>query len=231
MEVAEVMGLMARAREVEPARLEAFVRGCTTEGAASLVPELRLGLASEALPLWREVGRFLAQAEGPLPYWAFAWAGGQALARYLLDEPRWVEGKAVLDLASGSGLVGLAARKAGASRVLCADIDPLAAVAARLNAERNGLEVEVTDEDVIGRPLEGFEVVVAGDVCYDAGLAARSMAWFEGLAARGVLVLVGDPGRNYLPREGLTPVAEYRVPTTRELEDAEVRRTRVFRVG
>ena len=164
----------------------------------------------------------------PPPFWAFAWAGGQGLSRYVLDHPAIVKGRRVLDFASGSGLVGIAAAKAGATSVLASDIDPFCAVAIRLNAKANAEELEYTEVDCIDTD-NGWDVVLAGDVFYDRSFADRLIPWFERLSARGAQVLVGDPGRSYLPKDKLIPLAVYAVPVTRVLEDAEVKRTTVWR--
>ncbi|MDN2568392.1 methyltransferase [Aquibium sp. A9E412] len=207
-----------------------FIRANTALLAPPHVPELRLHLADEAHALWQRTEAEL-EAEGlPPPFWAFAWAGGQGLARYVLDRPAVVAGRSVLDVAAGSGLVAIAAARAGARSVTAADIDPLAEAAVALNAAANGVAVAFSGSDWIGRDA-GWDVVLAGDVFYDRALADRLMPWFADLARRGAAVLVGDPGRHYLPRTGLEPLATYRVPVTRALEDAEVKRTTVWRLA
>jgi predicted nicotinamide N-methyase len=165
------------------------------------------------------------------PFWAFAWAGGQALARYLMDHPEEVRGRRVLDFATGSGLVAIAAMKAGAAEVLAADIDPFCEAAVALNAEANGVEVAFTLENLLDGPPPDAEIICAGDICYAWPMADRARRWLEAAHAMGKRVLIGDPGRAYLPREGLEPLATYEVQTTRELEDREVRRTGVFALG
>lgn len=206
----------------EPADPEAFVRANTVIAAPPLVPEISLYLASEITPLWHATEESLAQSQLPPPYWAFAWAGGQALARYLLDHPELARGKRALDFGAGSGLVAIAAARVGAL-VTAAEIDPFARAAIRLNAALNHVEVEVESADVIGRVDAPWELILAGDMCYERPLAERLVAWLRGLAARGVTVLLGDPGRAYLPTTGLVALARYTVPTTRELEDRESR--------
>ena len=192
-------------------------------------PELKLHLASELVPIWQKTEEELAAQGVPPPFWAFAWAGGQALSRYVLDHPETVRGKRVLDFASGSGLSAIAAAKAGASHVLATEIDTFAVAAIDLNAQVN--EVEVTAEllDAVGTD-QGWDTVIAGDICYEREMSARVFAWLRGLAGRGALVLIGDPGRNYLPSSHLVEIAVYDVATTRELEDREVRRTKVWHV-
>ena len=208
----------------------AFIRANTRVEAPALVPEISLHLASELVPLWQASEAELERMNVPPPYWAFAWAGGQALSRYLLDNPALVRGKAVLDFGAGSGLQGLAAARAGASRVLALDIDPFACAAIGLNAAVNGLAVEVSTEDLIGDACEHFEVILAGDVCYERPMAGRVEVWLKALSAAGKLVLMGDPGRTYLPRDGLERVTGYAVKTTREIEDTDLRNAVVWRV-
>ncbi|MGA0608217.1 class I SAM-dependent methyltransferase [Phenylobacterium sp. VNQ135] len=192
-------------------------------------PELALHLADEITPIWRMTEEALSEIGLPPPFWAFAWAGGQALARYVLDNPEVVAGEGVIDFASGSGIVAIAALKAGAARVLAADIDPFCGAALAVNADANGVASEFTDADLLDAPAPAWaKVILAGDICYEKPLAARVMAWLGEARARGATVLIGDPGRSYFPREGLVKLAEYQVPTTRELEDMEVKKTAVW---
>nr|WP_178121875.1 methyltransferase [Agrobacterium fabrum] len=192
------------------------------------VPELRLHLATEAHELWLKTEDELEEIGLPPPFWAFAWAGGQGLARYVLDNPESVRGKHVLDFASGSGMVAIAAAMAGASEVLAADIDPWTETAIRLNAALNDVEIGFTGFDLVGKPVEA-DVLLAGDVFYDRAFADLLVPWFLALAEKGVSVLVGDPGRAYLPKERLRAEATYQVPVTRALEDSEVKKTTVWR--
>ncbi|MBM3567870.1 MAG: methyltransferase [Alphaproteobacteria bacterium] len=192
-------------------------------------PEIALHLASEATELWHRTEDELDRIGLPPPYWAFAWAGGQALARYVLDHRYLVEGRTVLDVGSGSGLVAIAAMKAGARRAIAAEIDPFAQTAIAMNAQANGVAVEVLAEDPIGRDDAAWQSVLAGDMCYEQPLAERVTDWLATLAGQGRVVLLGDPGRTYLPRDRLEALAEYRVPTTRALEDFEIKRTTVWR--
>ncbi|MDH6297049.1 Predicted nicotinamide N-methyase [Agrobacterium fabrum] len=192
------------------------------------VPELRLHLASEAHELWLKTEEELEEIGLPPPFWAFAWAGGQGLARYVLDHPESVCGKRVLDFASGSGLVAIAAAKAGAAKVLAADIDPWTETAIRLNAALNDVDISFTGLDLVGKPVEA-DVLLAGDVFYDRTFADLLVPWFLELTEKGVIVLVGDPGRAYLPKERLRAEATYQVPVTRALEDSEVKKTTVWR--
>jgi predicted nicotinamide N-methyase len=208
-----------------------FIRAKTKIAKPSLVPELKLHLATEISPIWRATQTELDDLGLPPPYWAFCWPGGQALTRFLIDNPHWVKGKRVLDFAAGSGLSGIAAARAGASSVRATEIDAIAAEAIRLNADLNKARVEVVTEDMVGRMDLGLDLVLAGDVCYERPMAERVFAWFEQLAEAGVTVLMGDPGRAYLPRRGLTEVARYQVPTSIELEDKDMRLTLVWRIG
>ncbi|MCW2248409.1 putative nicotinamide N-methyase [Azospirillum fermentarium] len=207
-----------------------FVLRNTVLAAPSLVPEVSLHLATEVTPLWEATEATLARNNLPPPYWAFAWPGGQAVARYVLDNPEVVRGRAVLDFAAGTGVVGIAAMKAGAARALAAEIDPFALEAIRLNAAACGVELAAAGDDLVGKPLPGFDVVLAGDVCYERPMAERVTAWLRTLAAGGTLVLFGDPGRAYVPRDGIERVAVYDVPTSLELEDRTVRQTTVWKL-
>jgi predicted nicotinamide N-methyase len=210
---------------------EAFIRANTRLEAPPLVPEVRLYLASEVVPLWEATEEELAKQGLPPPFWAFAWAGGQALARYLLDHPEAVRGKRVLDFAAGSGLQGIAAKLAGAASVEAVDIDAFACAASRLNASANGVEIAVREEDIVGSGNPGWDVVLAGDVCYEGPAAERFTVWLRDLAGPGCLVLLGDPGRTYLPRQGLERITAYGVKTSRELEDCDLRNAVVWKVA
>jgi predicted nicotinamide N-methyase len=191
-------------------------------------PEISLWLADEVTPIWRLTEEELGEMGLPPPFWAFAWAGGQGLARWLLDNPAEVAGKRVLDLAAGSGLVGIAAIRAEAASALCADIDPFCAAAVTLNAGANSVTLAFTDTDLLDIPAPDVEVICAGDVFYEQPMAGRVLAWLTEAARRGTRVLVGDPLRTYFPKQGFDLLAEYAVPTTRELEDDAVKRTRVW---
>ncbi|MFN3546253.1 MAG: class I SAM-dependent methyltransferase [Mesorhizobium sp.] len=213
-----------------PDRADGFIRANAALAAPPHVPEVRLYLADEAHDLWRRTEEELEEIGLPPPFWAFAWAGGQGLARYVLDHPDTVAGRRVLDFATGSGLVAIAAAKAGAAELLAADVDPFCRAAVALNAAANGVDIPFTGDDLTGKDA-GWDVVLAGDVFYDRDMTDRLLPWFSELVARGATVLVGDPGRSYLPRGRLTFLAEYQVPVTRALEDAEVKRTTVWRYG
>jgi predicted nicotinamide N-methyase len=207
----------------------AFVRRQTAIATAPLVPELRLHLADSAVPLWEATEETLGRIGLPPPYWAFAWPGGQALARYLLDHPATVAGKTVLDFGAGCGIGALAAARAGAARVTAADIDDFAVAALRLNAALNGLTIEITTDDALARP-PAADLLLLGDMCYERPLAERATAWAREAARAGVTVLLADPGRAYRPTDDLAELARYDVPTTLDLEDRTMRETVVWRV-
>lgn len=204
----------------------AFIRDNTELLSPPLVLEVRLHLATEIMPLWRKSEEELEAMGVPPPYWAFAWAGGQALARYVLDNPEIVRGKRVLDFGSGSGLVGIAAAMAGAASVLSADIDRYAEAAIKLNARANNMAVATTTEDVIGMPGD-WDIILIGDMCYERPLAERLLAWLRESVADALL---GDPGRSYFPKSEVERLALYNVPVTRDLEDREIRETGVYRL-
>jgi predicted nicotinamide N-methyase len=212
-----------------PVARRAFILEHTRSQAPPHTPELTLHLADEVTPIWRLTEEALAEIGLPPPFWAFAWAGGQALARYVMDHPETVKGKPVVDFASGSGLVAIAAARAGAARVLAADIDPFCGAALEINAAANGVTVDFTDVDLLEAPPPAWaQVILAGDICYEKPLAERVMGWLAAARSAGATVLIGDPGRSYFPREGLAKLAEYQVPTTRELEDMEIKKTAVW---
>jgi predicted nicotinamide N-methyase len=204
----------------------AFVRAHTAVGTAPYVPEVRLHVAADAFALWERTERERGGAVAAPPFWAFPWAGGQALARHVLDHPGVVADRTVLDLAAGSGLVAVAAARAGARTVTASEIDPYAVAAIALNAELNGVTVEAELADVLDDPTDA-EVVLAGDVFYSREMAQRVLAFLDRAAGRGALVLVGDPGRAYLPRQRLVEVGRHAVPVIRELEDADVKQVTV----
>ena len=215
-----------------PADPQGFIRANTALEAPAMVPEFKLWLASEYVPIWQATEAWLEEQNIDPPYWAFCWPGGQAVARYLLDNPQLVVGKNVIDFAAGSGVSSMAAAKAGAASVLANDIDELSLVAARLNAEANGLAVDTSSADWLagtdGAPEA--DVVIAGDVCYEREMSVRALAWLRGHAARGRLVLLGDPGRNYFSAQGLEECARYEIPTSLQLENRGMRETVVWRV-
>ena len=205
-----------------------FIRTHTRLQPVSHTPEIRLWLADEVAPIWRLTEEELGEMGVPPPFWAFAWAGGQALARYLLDHPDVARDRRVLDLAAGSGLVGIAAMKAGASRVLCADIDPFCAAAVALNGEANDVTLDFTADNLLDRDPPEVDLICAGDVFYERPMAERVIAWLKAARAKGTEVLIGDPRRSYFPKGDLVQLAEYEVPTTRELEDQAVKRSGVY---
>ena len=206
-----------------------FIRENTALLSPPLVPEIRLHLAHEALALWEKTEEELEKIGLPPPYWAFAWAGGQALARYILDNPDTVADKSVLDVASGSGLVALAALKTGAKHVEVGEIDAIACTAIAANAAANSLLLSPTPADPIGTDY-GWDVILIGDAFYEKPLADRLLPWIDTLAARGAMILLGDPGRSYFPKGRFTLLASYQVPVTRALEDAEIKATNVWRL-
>jgi len=206
----------------------AFIRAETRLRPVPHAPELVLHVADEATALWQKTEEALGEIGLPPPFWAFAWAGGQALARYVLDHPEAVRARHVLDFASGSGLVAIAAMTAGAARVTACDIDPFAVAAMDLNAAANGVAIEAVQADLIGQD-QGWDVVLAGDICYERDLAQRVTEWLLGLSRRGATVLIGDPERSYLPEARLDRLAVYEVPVTRTLEDSDIKRSSVWR--
>jgi predicted nicotinamide N-methyase len=211
---------------------ESFIRVNTRLRPVPLVPEISIFVADEAVPLWQKTEEELNEAGLPPPFWAFAWAGGQALARYVLDHAELVAGKRVLDLASGSGLVGIAAMKVSAREVTAADIDRFAGVAARINAEENRVSLTICSDDLLHNTSDvQWDTILAGDIFYERDTAELAFAFLARQARGGGKILIGDPGRSYLPRDRLKHLAEYRVPVTRELEDAEIKRTSVWTIA
>jgi len=196
--------------------------------AASAVPEIVLHQADDAIGLWERTELAAGGAQLPPPFWAFAWAGGQAVARYLLDHPDVVRGRRVLDLAAGGGVTAIAAALAGASAVTATEIDPAAVEALALNAALNHVAVDAVCRDVLDEPVPDVDVVTAGDVFYNRDMAARVLAFVQRAAATGGAVLVGDPGRAYVPRADLVELARYDIPVTLDLESAEIKATRVW---
>lgn len=206
-----------------------FIQANTRLLAPPLVPEIRLHLAQESVPIWLKTEEELGEINVPPPYWAFAWAGGQALARYILDNPKLLTRRNVLDLGAGSGLTAIAAMKAGARSVLANDIDGLALAAAAMNAQANGVAIETSQADLLMAAPGVFDVILVGDLFYERQLAEKVLAFVAAAAAGGAVVLIGDPQRNYFPKGAFTLVGEYQVAVTRELEDALIKRTAVWR--
>lgn len=209
---------------------EAFIRRHTGLERPPLVPELRFWLATEVTPIWQSSEAYFDEIGIDPPYWAFCWPGGQALARLVLDRPELVRGRRVLDVAAGCGVAGFAAVRAGAAAVTENDIDRLALEALRLNAAENGVSVAISGENLVGGAASGWDVVLAGDVCYQYAMAGAIVPWLRALAAAGTTVLLADPGRAYVPVDRLERLAEYGVPTPRALEDRDLRETTVWRV-
>ena len=212
----------------------AFIRAHTRLAAVPLVPEISLHAAADAFDLWQHTEQQAGQGQLPPPFWGFPWAGGQALARYVLDHPGTVRDRAVLDIASGSGLVAIAAGRAGAGAVAASEIDPLAAAAITLNCAANGVRPPAIVGDVLseddGAAVPGTRVVLVGDAFYERSLAGRLLPFLERARGAGALVLVGDPGRAYLPRDQFEWMASYQVPVSRVLEDADIKETTVWRL-
>ena len=213
-----------------PEERRGFIYGHTERGRVPLVPELELHLGGLSMPLWEAAALTDQRPAVPPPYWAWPWAGGQALARYVLDTPEIVRDRRVLDVGAGGGIVAIAAARAGARAVIANDIEPFAIEASRLNAALNEVDLELDAANLIYTD-DGWDVVLAGDVWYDADLAERMAPWLHALAARGATVLTGDLGRAYLPADGLKELARYVVPTLVDLEDVESKEARVLAVG
>ena len=208
---------------------ERFILENTKPLAPPLVPELTLRLAEESLPIWQKTEDELGELNVPPPYWAFAWAGGQAVSRYMLDNPGICRDQAVLDLGCGSGMSAIAAAMSGATRVTAADIDQLALAACTLNAAANGVALETTSRDLLSSPPPNGTVIIVGDLFYERQLADRVLRFIATAKEAGCSVYIGDPRRSYFPEGKFTPLAEYQVPVTRELEDYEIKRTTVWR--
>ena len=220
-------GLVARS---SPAKLRAFVRRETRLLPVADVRGLVLHQAADVSTLWRRTGVELGHADPPLPYWAFAWSGGLAIARYLLEHPAAVEGTRVIDIASGSGLCAIVAARLGAGTVEAFDVDPFAAAAAELNARANDVNIVVRSVDLLDAEPPLADVILAGDVCYQETMADRMLDWLRAAASRGMHVLLGDPGRTYLPPD-LVPLETFLVRTSHEIEDAELKRSTVFEIS
>ena len=210
-------------RDPESERRVNFVRDGTAVRPAPFVPEVRLYTATEVTPLWEATAEWLEQRGAAIPFWAVPWAGGQALARYILDRPDTVRGLSVLDFGTGGGVVAIAAKLAGARSVLAVDVDPIACTAAKLNAEVNGVAIEIACADLVGEAI-ATEIILAGDIWYEEAAARRFEAWLIRQSAR---VLTGDPGRAYPPARARV-LATYEVPTSIELESAPMRTSRVL---
>jgi predicted nicotinamide N-methyase len=218
------------ARGQEGESLDRMIVENTVIGSAPLVPEIRVRLLRRDSPLWRAFEDQPAAAEGPRPYWAFAWSGGQALARYLLDRPATVRGKRVLDFGAGCGIAGIAAARAGAHEVIASDIDPVSVRAISHNTELNSVQVETLQEDLIYAENPGWNVLLAGDIWYESRLARHGLSWLRALAEAGVTVLVGDPGRMFSPSHGIESLATYSCRSVPDLEHPALQTVSVFRI-
>jgi predicted nicotinamide N-methyase len=207
-----------------------FIRRETAPETPPLVPEIRLHLAGAVTPLWQATETELAKEGLDPPFWAFAWPGGQAVARYLLDHRARVKGRSVLDFAAGSGLGAIAAARCGAASVVASDIDPFAVAAITLNAALNGVAITATQEDQLALPPGAHQLILAGDVCYERPMAERALTWLRAAAAAGAEIILGDPGRAYLPESGLEELARYQVPTSLDLEKSTRMETVVYRL-
>ena len=208
---------------------EAFIRAQTAIARPSMVPEIALHLATEITPIWQATEAWLGEAGIEPPFWAFAWPGSQAMARLILDMPSHVAGRRVLDFAAGCGLAAIAAARAGATSVEAAEIDPLALAATRLNAALNGVSIATPDGDVVGAACR-WDLILAGDVCYEAPMTRHILPWLRAMAAAGAEVWLADPGRAYVPRDGMAELARFDVPVTRELEDRDHRLVTICRL-
>jgi predicted nicotinamide N-methyase len=208
---------------------EAFILANTAAAEAPLVPGITLRLASEITPIWQASEDWLRQAGIAPPFWAFAWPGSQALARHVLDHPETVAGRRVLDFAAGCGLAAIACARAGAARVEAAEIDPLAIAAIGLNARHNATDIVTLPGDIVGSACR-WDLILCGDVCYEAPMTAHILPWLRRMAASAE-VWIADPGRAYVPRGAMTPFARMQVPTTLELEDRATREVVLYRLG
>ncbi len=210
-------------------RYTEFILGNTARTQAPLVPEITLHLASEVTPLWHATEEVLARNGLPPPYWAFAWPGGQTFARLLLDRPELVRGRSVLDFAAGCGIAAIAAAKSGAARVVASEIDDFAMAAIALNSRLNDVDIEIIGDDLLAKPPAGWDLILAGDVCYEKPMADRTLAWLDRAVEGGAEVLIADPGRAYLPKSGLFEIARHDVPTSLDLENRKIMTTVIYR--
>jgi predicted nicotinamide N-methyase len=213
-----------------PSNPENFIRAHTALARPPLVPEISLYLATEITPIWQATEAWLQAQNIAPPFWAFAWPGSQAIARFILDHPNLVKGRRVLDFAAGCGLAALAASRAGAASVEVAEIDPLAIAACQLNAGANGLTLTGLAGDIVGTECR-WDMILTGDVFYEAPMTRHILPWLENMASAGATILVADPGRAYLPHKALGEIARYDVPTSLELEDYTQRTTVLYRLG
>lgn len=205
-----------------------FILQNTSPSTPSLVPEITLQLATECTPLWQMTEDRLKQNNLPPPFWAFAWPGGQGMSRYILENPSTVKGKRVLDFAAGSGVAAIAAMKAGARSAVAAEIDPLALASIQINANLNHVKIETSEGVDFAKACKDIDVILAGDVCYQQAMAARLMKWLWLNFHKGIKIYIADPGRAYVPHEGLKACGQYVVPTSRDLEDSDNRTVTVY---
>ncbi len=222
------MNLRATRLEASPDDRRAFVTGHTALGRSALVPGIKLYLASEITPLWRASEEFLKIHNVAPPFWAFAWPGSEALARYVTEDPSLVTGKRVLDFAAGCGLAGIACALAGAATVDAAEIDPVACAAIRLNAEANDCRLSAIEGDIVGQPCR-WDVILCGDVCYEVPMTRHILPWLRACASSAT-VIIADPARAYVPREGIAAIARFEVPTSLDLEDSTSRTVTLSRL-
>ncbi|MBV8061544.1 MAG: methyltransferase [Alphaproteobacteria bacterium] len=213
-----------------PVDFARFVEERTAIASPPLLPEIKLHLANEVPDLWKATELALNSTHVPPPYWAFAWPGGQAVARYILDHPEWVRGKRVLDMASGSGMCAIAAMKAGAKKVTAVDIDLIALAAMEKNARLNDVSITIRSGIDIHKAPWWTDVIIAGDVCYEQPMATHMIHWLRLCCEKGITVLLGDPGRIYVPQDGLKRLQDYKVPALREIEDSDVRAAAVYQL-
>ena len=217
-----------RPRRIPLSHRRALVARHTRLQPVAGITGIRLHLADEVAPVWHATEAALGLAGAPIPFWAFAWAGGLALSRFVQEHPDEVEGRRVLDLATGSGLVAIVAALAGASAVTAADVDPFAEAAVGMNARANRVRIAFVGRDLLDGEPPDVDVLLVADTWYETPLAERVLPWIRAAARLGTRVLVGDPGRRYLPAAGLRQLASYEVQTTTRLEDRAIVQSRVF---
>ncbi len=207
-----------------------FIRTQTEIAPAGIVPEIKLHLATEVTPLWQLTEERLREGDLPPPFWAFAWPGGQGMARYILDNPDLVRGKRIVDFGAGSGIAAIAAMQAGAKSALAVDIDTLALTSITLNAELNNVKVDIAEGLDLEKPYTKADIIFAGDICYQQSMSTKLTRWLYLCIAKGVVAYIADPGRAYVPHDGLTKLTSYDVPTSRDLEDQDMRVVSVWRM-
>ena len=216
---------------IDEADLIEIIQTHTVTGRAPLVPELTVHLATHITPLWEATENILMETDMPPPFWAFTWPGGQALARYILDHPEMVAGKHILDFGAGNGIQAIAAMTAGAASALANDIDPVSLLATRLNAHLNGVKIDTENANLVGKIDPHWDIVIAGDVCYEQHPSDAITKWLRRIAATGIPVLMADPGRSFAPTTGFEELESYEVPVEKALEDKTVMETGVWRMS